>query len=73
MEKTVLTHELMIGKKSAATNSPSNGPPTIPNILSATCRMKLPKNSARNARPIVIPPNNNAGIGRHTLNDLDSY
>ena len=55
-----LTHSLIIGKNMADTNNPSNGPPTIPNILSATCRIKLPKNWARNARPIVAIPNERA-------------
>lgn len=46
----------MIGKKRAQTNNPSKGPPTMPNILRATCKIRLPKNCARNAKTTVTTP-----------------
>jgi hypothetical protein len=41
------------GKNNARINSASNGPPTMPNILRAICRIRFPKYCDRKARAIV--------------------
>jgi len=54
------TREFTHGKNNARIKSASNGPPTIPNILRAICRIRLPKYCDRKARAIVNSPYSNA-------------
>ena len=56
------THSLTTGMKKAQMKTPNNGPPIMPYILRAIWRIKVPKNSAKNAKPIVTPPVTNAVI-----------
>ena len=60
--RQIHTHSLTTGMKKAQMKTPNNGPPIMPYILRAIWRIKVPKNSAKNAKPIVTPPVTNAVI-----------
>ena len=52
-----LTHSFAIGKKTASMKSPSRGPPTSPNTVTAICRRVVPRKGAAKASATVANPN----------------